>query len=148
MPVKTTLNSTFGLFNTNAESGIVIEKDASNVGFAPFKVHSTGAFTGSATVVAGDAGVTTVSGVAAVTLVMPLASATAGSDFCFRTTSAHAHILTGSQETNGTKVFSDGTNNGSRLTLTNVVGSSVWLKSDGVSYLVMGRSGSVTIAGT
>ena len=148
MPVKTTLNSTFGLFNTNAESGIVIEKDASNAGFAPFKVNTSGAYAAAATLTNGDAGVNTVAGGSATTLVMPLASSVQGAMFCFRATSAQAHALTCSQETNGTKAFTDGTSNGSKLTLTNVVGSSVTLFCDGVNFLVIGKSGSVTINGT
>lgn len=148
MSVKTTLNSTFGIVNTNAESGIVVEKDSSNAGFAPFKVHTSGAYAAAATLTNGDAGVTTVAGGSATTLVMPLASTVMGSTFCFRSTSAQAHALTCSQETNGTKAFTDGTSNGSKLALPNIAGSAVTLFCDGVNFLVIGKSGSLTINGT
>lgn len=148
MPVKTTLNSTFGIVNTNAEQGVVIEKDSSNAGFAPFKVNTTGAYAAAATLTNGDAGVVTVAGGSATTLVMPLASTAIGSIFCFRSTTAQAHALTCSQETTGTKAFTDGTGAGSKLALPNVAGSSVTLLCDGVNFLVIGKSGSLTFSGT
>lgn len=100
-----------------------------------------------------SAGVYTLSGSSALTWTMPLASSVPGGVFVFRTASAHAHILTGSQETAGTTVFSgmpgatpDG--KGSRLTMPATQGSSVALISDGASFLVMAASGSMTLAGT
>lgn len=114
-----------------------------------------------ATVVATTAGDTLVSpgvytlsaSAGVLTMVMPMASAVAGGMFVFRSTSPSAHILTGSQETNGTKVFA-GTpgatpdNLGSKLTLPAVVGSSVALISDGASFLLMASSGSCSLSGT
>ena len=114
-----------------------------------------------ATVVAATAGDTLVSpgvytlsaSAGVLTMVMPMASAVAGGVFVFRSTSPSAHILTGSQETNGTKVFA-GTpgatpdNLGSKLTLPAVVGSSVALISDGASFLLMASSGSCSLSGT
>lgn len=99
-------------------------------------------------------GVYTVSGNSAVTVTLPLASSVPGSTFIFRSTSAHAHVLTGSQETVGTKVFAGipgavGVNGqGSSLALSSVQGSSVALVSDGRSFLLNAFSGSCTISGT
>jgi len=98
-------------------------------------------------------GVYTVSGISALTMIMPQASSVPGGTFVFRTASAHAHILTGSQEANGTKVFAGQAGatpdaQGSRLTLSAVQGSSVALISDGASFLLMAASGSHTINGT
>jgi hypothetical protein len=113
-----------------------------------------------ATVVATTAGDTLVSpgvynlsaSAGVLTMVMPMASAVAGGVFVFRSTSPSAHILTGSQEAAGTKVFA-GTpgatpdNLGSKLTLPAVVGSSVALISDGASFLLMASSGSCSLSG-
>lgn len=89
----------------------------------------------------------------ALTMTMPLASSCPGSTFVFRSTSAHAHALTGSAESNGTKVFCGfpgGTveNNGSKVALSATQGSSVVLVSDGLSFLVSAMSGTCTISGT
>jgi len=100
------------------------------------------------TVTAGQAGLLTIDGSQVSQVVMPLASSCGGAMFTFRSVSAKAHFLTGSQESSGVKVFTDGTSNGSKLTLTNVVGSSVSLLSDGKSFLVLGASGSITLSGT
>jgi len=89
------------------------------------------------------------------TTVLPLASAIPGGQLIFRSASPSAHILTGSQESVGTKVIAGipGSSvagvsaQGSRLTLPAVVGSSVSLVSDGASFMVVGLSGSCTIAG-
>lgn len=100
-----------------------------------------------------SAGVYTLSGSSALTWVMPVVSSVPGGVFVFRNASAHTHILTGSQESNGTTVFSgmpgatpDG--KGSMLRMPATVGSSVALISDGASFLIMASSGSVTLMGT
>lgn len=87
------------------------------------------------------------------TWVMPLASSVPGGIFVFRTSDGSGHHLTGSQETNGKKVFagmpgSTPDNNGSKLTLATGTNRSVALISDGVSFLVMASSGSCSISGT
>ena len=79
---------------------------------------------------------------------MPLASSCPGSVFTFRSLTAQANALTCSQEANGTKAFTDGTSNGSKVAVANVIGSSVSLLSDGKSFLVIGNSGSLTFSGT
>lgn len=98
-------------------------------------------------------GVYTISGSDALTMIMPLASSVAGGMFVFRCASAHAHVLTGSQEVVGTKVFAGipgaiPEGQGSKLTLPAVVGSSVSLVSDGKSFLLMAASGSCSLNGT
>lgn len=97
-------------------------------------------------------GVFTLSGSgAALTMVLPLASAVPGGLFVFRTLSAHAHVLTSSQEAGGSTVFAGipgGTPNncGAACTLPAVVGSSVALICDGLNFLVTAASGSCTLS--
>lgn len=136
-----------GLYEV-AGSGIEI---GAGVTFSSTPVTEVRAQTSAGTL--SDAGVYTLSGSSALTWVMPLASSVPGGVFVFRTASAHAHILTGSQEAAGTKVFAgmpgatpDG--QGSSLTMPSTQGSSVALISDGASFLVMASSGSVALAGT
>ena len=93
-------------------------------------------------------GVYTVSGSLAVTLTMPKAETVPGGVFVFRAVSAHAHAVTGSLETEGTTVFTDGTDEGSKLALAAAVGNSVSLISDGKNFCVLANSGSLTISGT
>jgi hypothetical protein len=155
MTVGTRTDSTKGVVTTDNSSGFSVERSTSNLGFAPYAVDSIYAVTSSTTLVAGDAGVITIAGGGALTEVMPTAASTAGATFIFRTTSAHAHILTGSQEANGTKVFVNrltgsgvaSDQQGSRLTLNAALGSSVILQSDGRLFHVLSFSGSFTIAG-
>ena len=100
----------------------------------------------------GSPGVYTLSSsVAAITMVMPTAASVPGGVFVFRSTSAHAHALTGSLEADGVKVFAgqagatpDG--HGSKIALDSAEGSSVALVSDGKSFLVMAASGSCVIS--
>lgn len=87
-------------------------------------------------------GVYTVSGTAVVTTVLPDAAAVPGGLFVFRSLSAKAHALTGSTAGN---IFTDGTYEGKNVALSNVVGSSVSLLSDGLSYCVIANSGSLTV---
>ena len=98
-------------------------------------------------------GVYTLSGSsAALTMVLPLAADVAGGLFVFRSLSAHAHVLTSSQETGGSSVFAGmpgatPANRGAAVTLPSVVGSSVALISDGLNFLVTATSGSAVISG-
>lgn len=141
MSVGTRLDSSRGPVVSNNSSGTSIEKNTSNVGFAPFKVDSVTAFSSATTLVAGNAGVSTISGSGgAVTLVMPLASACPGAMFTFRSLSPHAHALTGSQEAQGVQVFTNFAPPafGSKLTLSGAVGASVTLISTGVNFMVLG----------
>jgi hypothetical protein len=93
-------------------------------------------------------GVYTISGSAAVTLTMPVAADVPGGIFVFRAESVHAHAVTGSLETPGTTVFTNGTVNGSKVALSAVLGNSVSLISDGKNFCVLANSGSLTISGT
>lgn len=139
------------------ETGSGVSFNSDSINFSSLPTSTVQAVTTSAAVT--SAGVYTVSGSTGsgvLTVVMPLASAVPGGTFVFRTTSADAHILTGSAESQGTRVFAGipGSSiagvaaQGSRLTLPNILGSSVSLVSDGKSFLVTGLSGSCTIAGT
>jgi hypothetical protein len=140
-----------GVNTTNNTAGTTVERNSSNKGFSPFPADSVAAQTANATLDAGSCGLNTVSGSAgAITLVLPLAANVPGAKFVFRTTSADAHILTGSQEVAGTKVFAvlGAATLGSKLTMPAVVGSSVVVESDGLHYIVNALSGVVTVNGT
>lgn len=141
---KVVINDSQGLVQS-AGSGLVIDSVLSK---SP--IFSVSQQTAAATLT--SAGVYTLSGSTALTWVMPLASSVPGGTFVFRTASAQAHVLTGSQEANTVKVFAgmpgatpDGM--GSRLTFPAVEGSSVALISNGASFMIMAASGSVTLAG-
>jgi len=144
---KVVINDRQGLVQQSG-SGVEIN---SSVTFSASPNTSVNALTADTTLQTG--GVYTVSSTGALTLTMPLASAVPGATFVVRSLSAHAHALTGSQEANGTLVFAGmpgatPANQGSKLSLPAVVGSSVALISDGNSFLVMAASGSAAISGT
>ena len=144
---KVTMNDSKGLVQSSG-SGVEID---STVSMTSLPTTPVSAKTVAETIV--SPGAYTLSGAGALTMIMPLASSVPGGTFVFRTASAHAHILTGSQEANGTKVFAGQAGatpdaQGSRLTLSAVQGSSVALISDGASFLLMAASGSHTINGT
>jgi hypothetical protein len=144
MSVSTTIDSTLGVVSVIDPSSDTTPGTVTITGLlAPVTVLATGS-----TLTPTQAGVITLDGGAASLLVMPLATDCAGAMFTVRSVSAFAHILTGSQETNGFLVFTDGTSQGSRATLRPVAGSSVALLSNGKNFLVLGNSGSVTLAGT
>ena len=139
------------------ETGSGVSFNSDSISFSTLPTSAVQAVTTNATV--SSAGVYTISGSTAggvLTVILPAASTVPGGTFVFRSTSADAHILTGSAESNGTKVFAGipGSSvagvaaQGSRLTLANILGSSVSLVCDGKSFLVTGLSGSCTIAGT
>jgi len=85
----------------------------------------------------------------ALTVTMPLASAFPGGVYSFRNASVHAHILTGSTEALGTRVFAGATtgaaasSNGGKLTLSGQVGCSATMISDGANFCVMANSGTL-----
>lgn len=87
-------------------------------------------------------GVYTVSGTNVVTSVLPNAASFPGGLFVIRSLSAKAHAVTGSQAGN---IFTDGTSVGKNIALNPLVGSSVSLLSDGLSYHLLANSGSLTI---
>lgn len=151
MSVGTRVDSTSGVVTTNNNSGFSIERSVSNYGFSPFKVDSVQALTGSTTLYAGNAGVLTISGSTVLTQSMPTAASCPGATFVFRNLSAHAHVLTGSQETAGTKAFvsalADAEGQGSKLVLSGAVGGSVVLMSDGLYFHALSYSGSFAVSG-
>ena len=144
MSVSTTIDSTLGVVSVIDPSSDTTPGTVTITGLlAPVSVLATGS-----TLTPTQAGVVTIDGGAASLVVMPLASDCPGSVFTVRSVSAFAHILTGSQEANGFLVFTDGTSQGSRATLAAVAGSSAALLSNGRNFLILGNSGSVTLAGT
>jgi len=70
-----------------------------------------------------------------------------GGVYVFRALSSQAHFLTSSSANRG-KFITDGTAAGSKVTITAVVGSSISLISDGLSFCKIANSGSVTFSGT
>lgn len=144
---KITIDDSQGLVQS-AGSGVSIN---SSISLASLPTTTVSAQTSAGTLSA--PGVYTLSGSSALTWVMPLASSVAGGTFVFRSASAHSHILTGSQESSGKKVFAGmagatPAGEGSALALENIVGSSVALLSDGNKFLVMAASGSCALSGT
>ena len=89
----------------------------------------------------------------AITITMPAVSQSAGGMFIFRNKSTQAHLLSCSNEINGTKSFcanpvvTASVGQGSKITLPGVVGSSVTLFCDGLNFCVAAASGSFTISG-
>lgn len=153
MSKKTTITDARGLVVSNDGSGTTISNAAtfsSTVTLDTLPKATLQAKTAAATLTA--PGVYTVSGSSAFNLTMPLASAVPGGVFVIRTLSAHAHGLTGSAESNGTLVFCDppgsGATHGSKVAVEAVVGGSVSVVSDGLSFCVFAASGSHTISGT
>jgi len=142
MAVTTTIDSVLGVVSTNEPAG------AGTVSIAGLQTPVI-ALTTAATISAAQAGAFTFgTGGSAVTYVMPLASSCPGAVFTFRSVTAQANALTCSQEANGTKAFTDGTLNGSKVAVANVIGSSMSLLSDGKSFIVLGNSGSLAFSGT
>jgi hypothetical protein len=152
MAVKTRIDSTLGPVSYTNDAGVSFERHANNRGFFPFAVDSVMAVTSGSTFDAAACGVNTVSASTAVTGVMPKASDVPGATIIFRNLSTGAVLLTGSQETAGSKVFvnqNSGTltiGNSAKLSLPGLVGASVLLQSDGLSFHVLSYSGSVTLS--
>jgi hypothetical protein len=143
MAVTTTIDSTLGVVSkpdTSSTAGTVTISGLQ---------ASVIALTTAQTLSAAQAGAFTFgNGGVPVVYVMPLASSCPGAVFTFRNATAQANALTCSQEAAGTKAFTDGTSNGSKLAVANVLDSSVSLLSDGRSFLVLGNSGSLAFSGT
>lgn len=75
-----------------------------------------------------------------ITAEMPVASSCAGSQWIFRAGSEHAHVIT------GTTSFTDGTDVGNQIALEATVGCSVVLVSDGLNFVILGNSGTLTLS--
>ena len=88
-----------------------------------------------------DAGLCLVSGNVVHTLLLPSASDVPNAEYIFRCTSAHAHVLTGSNNT-----FVGTGSSGTRVALSGTVGSSVVLRSDGSAFLILGFRNPPTIS--
>jgi len=146
-----TINETQGLVvNKNGVGGLTVSGPVSltSMPTTPLSVK-----TAAATLTV--PGVYTMTAGSAVNFTMPLASAVPGGLFVVRNGDAFANALTGSAEAQGTLVFKgivSGTlvaqPQGSKLTLSNIVGASVAMVSDGKSFLVLNSSGSLTFSGT
>jgi len=136
---KVTYTSAKGLVE-EAGSGITFESTPSSAVQAIISTNVTASLPG----------IYTISGSSALTVTMPLASAYPGGVYSFRNASVHAHILTGSTETAGVRVFagvSTGAvahSNGAKLTFTALAGCGATMISDGANFCVMANSGTLT----
>ena len=141
---KITVTNTQGLNQIRSGNGVVLQSTPTVSAAVGLIAQSTASLPG----------VYTIAGGSASDVQMPLAADSLGGVFVFRSTSAQAHFLTGSGETAGTKVFVLGdptaanAKTGSKITLQGVVGASVALISDGVSFIVLPGSGSVAFSNT
>jgi hypothetical protein len=98
MTIKTTI-STNGVVQTNNDSGFVVEFNTSNQGFLPFMPGTASLITSNVTMSAGNAGLVYISGASApVSASLPAAANCAGAMFTIRSTSNHAHVITGSSK--------------------------------------------------
>ena len=78
---------------------------------------------------------------------LPNPASVPGGVYVFRSLSSQAHFLTASSANRG-KFITNGTANGSKVTIGAVVGSSISLISDGLSFCTIANSGSVAFSGT
>lgn len=157
--ILTTIDSTVGeQSNHSATPGLQVEGNAANKGFAPFQVASVSAYISQSSnpglnvisMSLAECGVATLSGSGAVlTLIAPLASSAPGAQYFLRSLDARAHVITGSLEAQGRKVFcGEDSGLGSKVAFDGTVGTSLRLQSDGLSWVVLAGSGSFTISGT
>jgi len=135
---KITITNSQGLNQIKSGNGVVLQHTPTVASALSLTAQSTASLPG----------VYTISGSSAADVKMPTASESIGGVFVFRSTSADAHFLTGSAESSGTTVFTNGVTKGSKLALAAAVGNSVTLVSDGVNFCVLGNSGSLTLSGT
>lgn len=147
-----------GVVESNNASGVQLAESTSNAGFMPFPVASAAdvdtVSTATKVFAAGEAGIHVLSSsTGAISGTLPLASLAAGGLYTFRCGSAHAHFLSASLETVGTKAICMRSGsaqatvwNGSKATLEAVVGTSVTLFCDGKSFCIMTASGSVVLS--
>lgn len=124
-------------FQTTADGG------GRNKGLGP-RLSNAGTLSEDATIGSEAGGAFVLSSSVPISASLPSAGTSAGSMYTFRVASEHAHFLTGSSDS--LTAFTDGTSQGASLTLSAVVGSSVAIISDGLNFLVLANSGSVTIA--
>lgn len=148
MSIGTRITNLSGERQVNGTTGTQLENDVLNKGFAPFPVYALLTLTASTTITAAHCGVNAINGAGGLSMIMPTAASCPGAMFTFRNVSGHAHVLTGSAETNGTRVFHDGVSNtrGSKITLSSSVGPSVTILSDGLQFIVIGSSSGSTSA--
>jgi len=132
MPIRVRLTSR-GLIQEQVTSETPME------GVSPGKLNST-ALTASTTLT--QPGFYTVSGGSALTITLPAATTVPGAQWIFRSLSAHAHVLSGAA--GGSVRYTNGTSDGGMITFPATVGSSVVMQSDGLTYIVLGNSGSMT----
>lgn len=133
----------------NANQGLV-QQTGAGVSFETTPITPVQAQTANVSLTA--PGAYTFSGSTAVPLTgtMPLAADVPGGIFVFRYASADTHVLTGSAEAAGTKVFkaTNAAFAGSKIALAGDIGSSATLVSDGKSFIVFANTGSLTFSGT
>ena len=144
MSVSTKIDSAQGVVSLNNASGITLGNDPNNSGFGPFTTGIVGAIIANTSLSVGRAGVNTVSGALAVTVTMPDPATCPGANFTIRSLSPYAHVLAASA---GAMIFATNLGvTGSQLALSNSVGCSVVMQSDGLAFVVLGNRGVVTLS--
>jgi len=148
MTIRVYYDPTQGLVQKDVaagQEGVALAGAAGTTGIAPYALNKT-SHSINATLSAAAAGVHMLSGTAAITVALPNATGSVGALFTFVADSAHAHIVTASQDTPGTTPIANGANHGSSYTLENLVGTSVALQSDGINWVVLGTSNTGSLA--
>lgn len=141
---KLTYDPTRGLIQ-EIGSGVTLNADV--ITFSTLPSSTVQAVTSTSAVTSG--GVYTLSSSAALTVSVPPPSSLPGATLIFRSASTHAHKITGSTDA-GPNIFAGHpgatpSNSGQRITFPTVLGTSVTLISDGLSYCVSATSGTLTI---
>lgn len=143
MAVKTQIN-TKGIEQISG-NGFTVVKNTGNSGFYPYGQASVTNITANTTFSAGQAGILVLSGDVILTGTLPRTEGNYGMMLTIRCGSNHAHALSSSLDAQDNLNITNGTAHGNKLTFDNVSGSSVCLLNDGVNWLVLGNSGSLTI---
>ena len=141
---KLTYDPTRGLVQESG-SGVTLNADA--ITFSTLPSSAVQAVTSTSAVTSG--GVYTLSSSAALTVSVPPPSSLPGATLIFRSASTHAHKITGSAAA-GPNIFAGNPsqspgNSGQRITFPTILGTSVSLISDGLSYCITATSGTMTI---
>jgi len=137
MARRTTITDKGVVTRKGNTGGIGLGESQYNTGFGPNRQSIT-AVTSNGTIT--KSGCYTFSGALAITSTLPAPSGVPGMWFTLRSLSAHQHVFSGT-------AMSVGTTNGAVATFEAVVGTSMACMSDGLRYLVLGQSGSVTLSG-
>jgi hypothetical protein len=144
--MASTTIDTRGTVDSSSGTGLTVSVPAV---FAYLPETSVQAIAASGSIV--NPGVYTINNATAAGVYLPSPASVPGGIIVFRTlgTAGQQHFLTGSASDNLGKFMTNGTSNGSKLTIGGTVGHSVSLISDGLSFCVTAVSGTApAFAGT